>query len=57
MTPDELFALVDDGYTVTWLMVDGRYVVTATHPDRKADVGIGETPGEAWTMITERMAK
>ena len=47
--------LTGTGCTVTWLMVDGKYVVTAVDSDRdRCHVGIGNTPTEAaeWLLRT-----
>lgn len=51
---EEMTRLIDTGWTITALMLDGRYVITATHDTEHAACGIGTTLDTAWAMLTER---
>lgn len=48
---DEIRAMLDSGWTVSWMTNDGQYIVTATHPEIAPAAGIGPTMPTAWTMV------
>lgn len=51
MMEEEMWQLLDEGYTLTWLILDGRYLVTVTHAASRAFCGIGDTREEAWELL------
>lgn len=52
----EFVGLVESGWTVTALMLDGKYIVTATTADDKCAAGIGTSYAAAWKMLSEHIA-
>ncbi len=51
----DMHDLLDQGWTVTWLKVDGKYVVTATRL-AECHAGIGGTSAAAWDMLRAHAA-
>lgn len=50
----EFTGLVESGWTVTSLMLDGKYIVTATRAESCA-AGIGNDYPAAWKMLAQHV--
>jgi hypothetical protein len=44
--------MVDDGWSITWLRIDGKYVVTGTRVEDGV-AGIGNDPDAAWAVLAD----
>jgi hypothetical protein len=53
--PAATIALVNQGFTVTWLLLDGHYVMIATNNDTCYS-GIGKRPDDCWASLRTQMA-
>jgi hypothetical protein len=52
--PAATIELVNKGFTVTWLLLDGHYILVVTSKD-VCYSGIGKTPDNCWATLKMQM--